>query len=90
MSTENFPTSRRKRKVPDGWYFERIIVEPKLMGGVSNGSFYLACWTRIAMNDSVSKLKQVPSQDLRSVMKTAVFGRDAQALVPSLEVGEEA
>jgi hypothetical protein len=35
MSTETFP-SRRKRKVPEGWYFERIMVEHKLMGGVSN------------------------------------------------------
>jgi hypothetical protein len=50
MSTETFP-NRRKREVPDGWYFERIIVEHKLMGEV---------------------------------------GRDAQALVPSLEVGDEA
>jgi hypothetical protein len=42
------------------------------------------------MNDYISKLKRVPSQNLRSVMKTGVFGRDAQVLVPSLEVGEEA
>jgi hypothetical protein len=31
MTTETFP-SRRKRRVPEGWYFERIMVEHKRMG----------------------------------------------------------
>jgi hypothetical protein len=89
VSTECLPR-RRKVPLPDGWYFERIRVEHKLVGGVSDGTLTLSCWARFPMDDSASKLNQVPCQDLRSVMKTGVFGKEAQPLAPSSQVGEEA
>jgi hypothetical protein len=90
ISTELQTRRRTYGKAQVGWHHERVVIEHKFVGGVSDGRFEMHCWTRFSLRDTVSQLSRVPSQDLRSVMKTGVFGRHAIGMTPSNLVGEEA
>jgi hypothetical protein len=81
---------RRMADPPVGWRFDRVGVEHNLVGGVSDRRFGLFLWTRLRAEDTGLLPRRVPSQDLRSVMKTGVFGQDALPLIPSAQIGEEA
>jgi hypothetical protein len=75
-------------KAPAGWHYERVLIEHRVVGGVSSEHFAVHCWTRTGSKGSELQIRSNPSQDLRSVMKTGVFGRDAEPLSPSDQIGD--
>jgi hypothetical protein len=66
VSTEDI-TLRRGRVTPVGWNYERVVIEHKLVGGVSSARFGVHYWIRFHSQGSVLQPSSVPSQDLRSV-----------------------